>query len=124
MGRRGGRRPAGFRPVRAVPCGPAVAAFRRHRTGNARDEEPVGGGARPSHVAHLGGHRSVQVSVVEDDERALPPSSIEVPMRKLLTVAEAADLLCFSKVTVYRVVQAGQLPAVRAGRIFRIPEQV
>ncbi|MGI5485073.1 helix-turn-helix domain-containing protein [Streptomyces lavendofoliae] len=40
-----------------------------------------------------------------------------------LSVAEAADLLRVSKMTVYRIVQAGHLPAIRVGRTFRIAEQ-
>ena len=39
-----------------------------------------------------------------------------------LTVAEVADLLRVSTMTVYRLVQAGQLPAIRVGRSYRIRE--
>jgi excisionase family DNA binding protein len=42
---------------------------------------------------------------------------------KLLTVAEVADLMRVSKMTVYRLVHGGGLPAVRIGRSFRVPEQ-
>ncbi|MBN2177334.1 MAG: helix-turn-helix domain-containing protein [Demequinaceae bacterium] len=40
-----------------------------------------------------------------------------------LTVAEVADLLRVSRMTVYRWVHAGDLPAVRFGRSFRVPQQ-
>lgn len=40
-----------------------------------------------------------------------------------LTVAEVAELMRVSKMTVYRLVHAGTLPAVQVGRSFRIPEQ-
>lgn len=40
---------------------------------------------------------------------------------KFLTVAEVADLLRVSKMTVYRMVHAGDLPAVRVKRSFRVP---
>jgi excisionase family DNA binding protein len=40
-----------------------------------------------------------------------------------LTVAEVAALMRVSKMTVYRMVHAGELPAVRVGRSFRVPEQ-
>ncbi|MDO3650052.1 helix-turn-helix domain-containing protein [Nocardia mangyaensis] len=37
-----------------------------------------------------------------------------------LTVAEVADLMRVSKMTVYRLVHSGELPAVRVGRSFRV----
>jgi excisionase family DNA binding protein len=40
-----------------------------------------------------------------------------------LTVAEVAALMRVSKMTVYRLVHAGELAAVRVGRSFRVPEQ-
>lgn len=39
-----------------------------------------------------------------------------------LTVAEVARALRVSNMTVYRLVNAGQLPAVRVGRSYRIRE--
>jgi excisionase family DNA binding protein len=41
---------------------------------------------------------------------------------KFLTVAEVAAAMRVSKMTVYRLVHAGELPAVRVGRSFRVPE--
>ncbi|MFN2625130.1 MAG: helix-turn-helix domain-containing protein [Mycobacteriales bacterium] len=43
---------------------------------------------------------------------------------RFLTVAEVAALMRVSKMTVYRLVHAGELTAVRVGRSFRVPEQV
>ena len=40
-----------------------------------------------------------------------------------LTVAEVAEAMRVSKMTVYRLVHAGTLPAIQVGRSFRIPEQ-
>lgn len=40
-----------------------------------------------------------------------------------LTVAEVASLMGVSKMTVYRLVNSGHLPAIRVGRSFRVPEQ-
>ena len=40
-----------------------------------------------------------------------------------LTVAEVALAMRVSKMTVYRLVHAGSLPAVRFGRSFRVPER-
>jgi len=41
---------------------------------------------------------------------------------RFLTVAEVAALMRVSKMTVYRLVHAGELAAVRVGRSFRVPE--
>jgi excisionase family DNA binding protein len=38
----------------------------------------------------------------------------------LLTVAEVADVLRVSNMTVYRLIKAGQLPALRVGKNYRI----
>jgi len=40
-----------------------------------------------------------------------------------LTVAEVADLVRVSRMTVYRWIHSGELPAVRFGRSFRVPQQ-
>lgn len=40
-----------------------------------------------------------------------------------LTVAEVAELMRVSKMTVYRLVHSGELPAVRVGRSFRVHEK-
>jgi excisionase family DNA binding protein len=41
---------------------------------------------------------------------------------QFLTVAEVATLMRVSKMTVYRLVHSGEMPAVRVGRSFRVPE--
>lgn len=38
-----------------------------------------------------------------------------------LTVAEVASMLRVSKMTVYRMVHSGDLPAMQVGRSFRVP---
>ncbi len=43
---------------------------------------------------------------------------------RFLTVAEVASIMRVSKMTVYRLVHSGELPAVRVGRSFRVPEDV
>ncbi|OFI57912.1 excisionase [Corynebacterium diphtheriae] len=40
-----------------------------------------------------------------------------------LTVAEVAEIMRVSKMTVYRLVHSGELPAVRVGRSFRVHEK-
>lgn len=41
---------------------------------------------------------------------------------KFLTVAEVAELARVSRMTVYRMVHAGDLPAVRVGKSYRVPQ--
>ena len=41
---------------------------------------------------------------------------------QFLTVAEVASIMRVSKMTVYRMVHAGELPAIRVGRSFPVPE--
>lgn len=41
---------------------------------------------------------------------------------RFLTVQEVAEMMRVSTMTVYRLVHAGELPAVRFGRSYRIPE--
>ena len=41
---------------------------------------------------------------------------------QFLTAAEVAELMRVSKMTVYRLIHAGDLPAVQFGRSYRVPE--
>jgi excisionase family DNA binding protein len=41
----------------------------------------------------------------------------------LLTVAEVAGVLRVSNMTVYRLIKAGELPAIRVGKSFRIHQR-
>lgn len=41
---------------------------------------------------------------------------------RFLTVQEVADTMRVSTMTVYRMVHSGELPAIRFGRSYRIPE--
>jgi excisionase family DNA binding protein len=63
----------------------------------------------------------------EDDERSEPaavrPADPALAEVRFLTVAEVATVMRVSKMTVYRMVHAGDLPAVRVGRSFRVPEK-
>ena len=49
-------------------------------------------------------------------------SGADISGVKFLTVAEVATVMRVSKMTVYRLVHSGELPAVRVGRSFRVPE--
>jgi len=42
---------------------------------------------------------------------------------KFLTIAEVASVMRVSKMTVYRIVHSGDLPAVRVGRSFRVDQR-
>jgi excisionase family DNA binding protein len=42
---------------------------------------------------------------------------------KFLTVAEVASLMRVSKMTVYRLIKQGDLPAFRVGRAYRMREE-
>jgi excisionase family DNA binding protein len=44
-----------------------------------------------------------------------------IPDVTFLTVAEVAAVMRVSKMTVYRLVHGGELPAIRVGRSFRVP---
>jgi excisionase family DNA binding protein len=52
-------------------------------------------------------------------------ASGERPLNEVnfLTVAEVATVMRVSKMTVYRLVHSGHLPAIRVGRSFRVPAQ-
>lgn len=47
---------------------------------------------------------------------------VEQEAPRFLTVAEVAELIRVSKMTVYRMVHSGDIPAVRVGRSFRVPQ--
>ncbi|MFD6812907.1 MULTISPECIES: helix-turn-helix domain-containing protein [Enteractinococcus] len=40
-----------------------------------------------------------------------------------MTVTEVADMMRVSRMTVYRMIHAGDLPAVRFGRSYRVPQE-
>lgn len=49
-------------------------------------------------------------------------STGDIADAQFLTVAEVAAMMRVSKMTVYRLVHSGELPAVRVGRSFRVRE--
>ncbi len=53
------------------------------------------------------------------------PDPVDLPLAEVrfLTVAEVAAVMRVSKMTVYRMVHSAELPAVRVGRSFRVPEK-
>lgn len=59
------------------------------------------------------------------DRPAQPQWGSKPPLEEVrfLTVAEVATVMRVSKMTVYRMVHAGVLPAIRVGRSYRVPER-
>ena len=53
----------------------------------------------------------------------MPNDVSELRDISFLTVAEVAAIMRVSKMTVYRLVHSGELPSVRVGRSFRVPER-
>lgn len=51
------------------------------------------------------------------------PEAIRSTQVQFLTVAEVASMMRVSKMTVYRLVHSGELPAARVGRSFRVPQR-
>lgn len=41
---------------------------------------------------------------------------------RFMTVTEVAELMRVSKMTVYRLIHGGEIPAIRVGKSFRVPE--
>ena len=48
--------------------------------------------------------------------------TVNLAIGRMITVQEVADLMRVSSMTVYRLIKAGELPAVRVGRSFRVSE--
>lgn len=51
------------------------------------------------------------------------PEPQDLAQVQFLTVAEVAAVMRVSKMTVYRLVHNGELPAARVGKSFRVREQ-
>lgn len=52
-----------------------------------------------------------------------PPGGLDRNDPTFLTIAEVAAMMRVSKMTVYRLVHNGELPAVRVGRSFRVTDE-
>ncbi len=50
-------------------------------------------------------------------------TSVEYSKARFYTVAEVARVLRVSNMTVYRLINSGQLPAVRIGKSYRLREE-
>jgi excisionase family DNA binding protein len=78
-----------------------------HEQPQAPSRAPRTTSARPSPGSH-------------DPRRGSEPPLNEV---QFLTVAEVASVMGVSKMTVYRLISSGHLPAIHVGSSFRVPEQ-
>lgn len=77
-------------------------------------------------LARVGDITEEQIDrVIADHTTRFRSPAGERPLSEVnfLTVAEAATLLRVSKMSVYRLMHSGELPAIRVGRSFRVPEQ-
>ncbi len=76
---------------------------------------------------HYASHRHARTSPVGKPESARAPTVSQkgidmAPSGEFLTIAEVAGQMRVSKMTVYRLVHGGELPAVRVGRSFRVTQ--
>jgi len=83
---------------------------------------------RKEQLFHMLGEPADDTTAPWEDIPAPPAPSRPSRQRPLndvmfLTVAEVASVMRVSKMTVYRLVHSGHLPAIRVGRSFRVPEQ-
>jgi excisionase family DNA binding protein len=53
----------------------------------------------------------------------IPLSQLNYARARFLTVGEVAQMLRVSSMTVYRLINSGELPAVRIGKSFRLREE-
>ena len=90
----------------------------------------VGPGARPAtHATWALGERvplctPATLAYIRDWRRGVMQlSTIEYAKARFSTVAEVARALRVSNMTVYRLINSGQLPAVRVGKSYRLREE-
>jgi len=64
----------------------------------------------------------LRITAQKPTERGTGPVRRELPPREqLLTVAEVSRMLRVSKMTIYRLLHAGEIQYAQVGRSFRIP---
>ncbi|GAB0106680.1 hypothetical protein JMUB6875_56670 [Nocardia sp. JMUB6875] len=80
----------------------------------------AGGEAGGADVPEVSGAMMSGNSQARSGNSPINASSVIGGGTQFLTVAEVANLMRVSKMTVYRLVHSGELPAVRVGRSFRV----
>ena len=125
--RQGGPRRGGDRPHRAGRVGGRAGEDPGRAEARRREAAVQAGQLTPGHaVTRTLVFVSLQSQESHGSHRADTHSG-EAMARDLsdvrfLTVAEVAEMMRVSTMTVYRLVHSGELPAVRFGRSYRIPE--
>lgn len=76
-------------------------------------DEPAVGGASPAAWPPAGARAAARPA----------PQDPALTEMHFFTVAEVAEVMRVSRMTVYRLVHSGELPAVRVGRSFRVPQR-
>ena len=65
--------------------------------------------------------RTESIEHFDHGTRDIPDEGQKPASEMLLTITEVAATMRVSKMTVYRLMHSGELPAIRFGRSFRIP---
>jgi excisionase family DNA binding protein len=93
------------------------------RTASPAPARPAGYGPRPMAPRPMAAHPMAMRQAPGQPMTAGPVLQRPAPRTvSFLTVTEVAAIMRVSKMTVYRLVHAGDLAAVRVGRSFRVPE--
>lgn len=71
----------------------------------------------------MGSHGNPLAAEVRTDGMTSMADERRLGEMSFMTVAEVAEVMRVSKMTVYRLVHSGELPSVRVGRSFRVPEK-
>ncbi|SOE12136.1 DNA binding domain-containing protein, excisionase family [Streptomyces sp. 2323.1] len=74
-------------------------------------------------IEYLRALMGVAAEAQTEEEPPAPPEHSTGKGVVFLTVTEVATVMRVSRMTVYRLVHSGALPAIRVGRSFRMPEQ-
>jgi excisionase family DNA binding protein len=67
-------------------------------------------------------HEAYKTHETHREERGLVAGSPSFVTGRLFTVAEVAEVMRVSNMTVYRLIRSGELPALRVGKGYRIFE--
>jgi excisionase family DNA binding protein len=85
------------------------------------EDVPHGGGGGKGEVVEDVAHEAAE-AVARDVEVVRVPKRRPFVGDRLLTVGEVAATMRVSNMTVYRLIKAGQLAAIRVGKNYRIRE--
>ena len=108
----------------AAPVLPRQAAYGQSPYGSRPYTRPAVNGGAPMHPRPMTTRPAAPqpTAVRPMTERPVIERPAPRPAVSFLTVAEVAAIMRVSKMTVYRLVHAGEMASVRVGRSFRVPE--